>query len=157
MKCLFLGYNSSETKLINFLKKKGHSVKQTKRNINIKASSYDLIISFGYKKIIKKNILNSLKRPIINLHMSYLPYNRGSHPNFWSFYENTPKGVSIHEISELLDAGPIIFQKKINFQIFKNKRLTFKQAYKKYFIELEKLFIDNFEKLRIKKYKTKKI
>ena len=88
--------------------------------------------------------------------MSYLPYNRGSHPNFWSFYENTPKGVSIHEISELLDAGPIIFQKKINFQIFKNKRLTFKQAYKKYFIELEKLFIDNFEKLRIKKYKTKK-
>ena len=73
MKCLFLGYNSSETKLINFLKKKGHSVKQTKRNINIKASSYDLIISFGYKKIIKKNILNSLKRPIINLHMSYLP------------------------------------------------------------------------------------
>ncbi len=156
MKCLFLGYNSSETKLINFLKKKGFSVKQTKRNINTKASSYDLIISFGYKKIIKKNILNSLKRPIINLHMSYLPYNRGSHPNFWSFYENTPKGVSIHEISELLDAGPIIFQKKINFQIFKNKRLTFKQAYKKYFIELEKLFIDNFEKLRIKKYKTKK-
>ena len=108
MKCLFLGYNRSETKLVSFLKKKGYSVKQTKKNISQEASNYDLIISFGYRKVIKKNVLNSLKRPIINLHMSYLPYNRGSHPNFWSFYKNTPKGVSIHEINELLDGGPII-------------------------------------------------
>jgi len=157
MKCLFLGYNRSETKLVSFLKKKGYSVKQTKKNISQEASNYDLIISFGYRKVIKKNVLNSLKRPIINLHMSYLPYNRGSHPNFWSFYKNTPKGVSIHEINELLDGGPIIFKKKINFKIVKNKRFTFKQAYKKSFIELEKLFIDNFEKIRMKKYKTKKI
>ena len=156
MKCLFLGYNRSETKLVSFLKKKGYSVKQTKKNISQEASNYDLIISFGYRKVIKKNVLNSLKRPIINLHMSYLPYNRGSHPNFWSFYKNTPKGVSIHEINELLDGGPIIFKKKINFKIVKNKRFTFKQAYKKSFIELEKLFIDNFEKIRMKKYKTKK-
>ena len=41
--------------------------------------------------------------------MSFLPYNRGSHPNFWSFVENTPKGVSIHEVSNGIDDGDIIF------------------------------------------------
>ena len=44
-----------------------------------------------------------MKRPIVNLHISYLPFNRGSHPNYWSFVENTPKGVSIHEIDEQIE------------------------------------------------------
>ena len=156
MRCLFLGYRSNKTKLISFLKKKGFSVKQTNQKIDLRATDYDLIISFGYRKIIKKNVLRKLKRPIINLHMSYLPYNRGSHPSFWSFYNNTTKGISIHEVNELIDAGPIIYQKKINFKINKNKDLTFKQAYKRSFKELEKLFINKFEKIRFYNYQTKK-
>ena len=54
---------------------------------------------------------------MINLHISYLPYNKGAHPNFWSWVKNTPKGVSIHLISEKIDAGDIIFQKKLIFQM----------------------------------------
>ena len=45
--------------------------------------------------------------------MSFLPYNRGSHPNFWSFIDDTPKGITIHEIDEGADTGNIVFQKKI--------------------------------------------
>ena len=76
------------------------------------AKSYDLIISFGYNKILKKNILEKISRPPINLHISYLPYNRGAYPNFWSFIKETPKGVSIHEINEGIDKGGIIARKK---------------------------------------------
>ena len=97
MKILFLGYGKGETSLIDFLEDRGHLLKNTSSKVN-NFSDYDLVISFGYRHIIKDTELKSLKRPIINLHVSFLPFNRGSHPNFWSHFENTPSGVSIHEI-----------------------------------------------------------
>ena len=56
-KILFLGYNADQTKLISFLKKKKFKVNQLgQKQINIKNIDKDtLLISFGYKKIIKKN------------------------------------------------------------------------------------------------------
>ena len=156
MKCLFLGYKNNKTKLINFLKKKKYVVKHTDKQIGKEISKYDLVVSFGYRQIIKEKILKLSKRPIINLHMSYLPHNRGSHPSFWSFYDKTLKGVTIHEINNSIDSGPILFQKKIKFNIIKNKNLTFKQAYKKSFNLLENLFIKNFIKIKTKNYRVKK-
>ena len=81
---------------------------------------------------------------MINLHISYLPYNRGAHPNFWSWVKNTPKGVSIHFISEKIDAGDIIFQRKINFP---NDNITFRKSYNMLRAELDALFIRNFNKI----------
>ena len=97
----FLGYSKKKTRLISFLKKKKKIklVQLFNKDLSLKnAARADLIISFGYKKIINQNILNIVKRPIINLHISYLPYNRGKYPNYWSFVNKTPKGVTIHEI-----------------------------------------------------------
>ena len=91
MRCLFLGYNSNQTKLINFLKKKKISVTNKKKLLPKRIEKFDLIISFGYKKIIKSDILRKIKRPILNLHMSYLPFNKGAHPNFWGFHDDTKK------------------------------------------------------------------
>ena len=157
MRCLFLGYNSKKTRLINFLRKKKISVISTKKEISIQqAEKFDLIICFGYRKIIKENILQKAKRPILNLHPSYLPFNRGAYPNYFSFYHNTKKGVTIHEIDKNLDTGPIIFQKEIKFNIKKNKELTFKQAYNILFRELEEIFIKNYKSLISNNYKIKK-
>ena len=55
-----------------------------------------------------------------------------------------------------IDAGPIILQKKINFNFSKNKKLTFNQAYRKSFKILENIFMENFEKIMLKNYKLKK-
>ena len=79
--------------------------------------------------------------------MSLLPYNRGSHPNFWSFVENTPKGITIHEISNGIDDGDIIFQKKFKLDPYLEKFSTFKKTYNYLFDALEILFIENFEKI----------
>lgn len=155
---LFLGYSSKKTQIINFLKKQKLKVICTNKplkegqNLNI----YDLIISFGYKHLISKKIFKRYKRPIINLHMSYLPFNKGAHPNFWSFMDNTPSGVSIHEINEKLDGGNIVLQKLIHFDLNKNKQLTFKSTYETLFLELENLFIRNFKKILLKRYKSHK-
>lgn len=157
MKCLFLGYNERETKLIRFLKNKNIKVKNYKKNLSKKILiDNDIVISFGYKKIIPKSLLKNLKNPIINLHISFLPYNRGANPNFWSFVDDTKKGVTIHEINSKIDAGNIIFQKEIKFNIKKNKNLTFKETYKTLILEIEKLFINNYKVIINNEYKTKK-
>ncbi|MDA9562461.1 peptidoglycan DD-metalloendopeptidase family protein [Candidatus Pelagibacter bacterium] len=156
-KVIFLGYRSNKTNLIKFLRNKKNIVREFgNKNINKKnIKDSDLIISFGYRKIIKEKILKISKRPILNLHISYLPYNRGSHPNFWSFIMNTPKGVTIHEIDKKIDMGSIVFRKKIIFK--KNLDLTFNETHKILIREIEKLFIKNYEKIIDGTYKTKKI
>lgn len=156
--CLFLGYDNNKTKLINFLEDKNIEVKK-KLNQELKVTDIidtDAIISFGYRKIISKKVLSQLKRPIVNLHMSLLPYNRGSHPNFWSFVENTPKGITIHEISNGIDDGDIIFQNKFEIDPSLEKFSTFKKTYNYLFHALENLFIENFEKIINHSYSTKK-
>ena len=152
----FLGYTSKNTNLIRYLRRKKNIVNVFgNKNINKKIiEESDLIISFGYRKIIKNKYLKLLKRPIINLHISYLPYNRGAHPNFWSFVDNTPKGVTIHEIDEKIDMGFIIFRKKIKF---KKKNLTFLESHKILIKEIEKLFVKNYFKIISGKYTKKKI
>ena len=128
MKCLFLGYNRKKTKLIKLLEAKGYKVTNINRKISFSdIDNNNLYISFGYRKIISKKIIQRAKRPIINLHLSFLPFNRGAHPNFWSFIEDTPSGVSIHEIDDGVDTGPIIFQKKLNLIIKKIRILLLNQ------------------------------
>jgi len=153
----FLGYKSDKTNLIKFLKNKKNIVDALgNRSINNKIiTNSDLIISFGYRKIINKKKLKLSKRPILNLHISYLPFNRGSDPNFWSFIENTPKGVTIHEINEKVDMGYVVFRKKIFFK--KKKDLTFKKTHEILIKEIEKLFIKNYKKIISGKYLKKKL
>ena len=88
--------------------------------------------------------------------MSYLPFNKEANPNFWSFRDNTKKGVTIHEIDKNLDTGPIIFQKEIKFNIQKNKKITFKSTYNILFLEMEKLFIKNYKSIIFNKYRKKR-
>jgi len=135
---LFLGYDREQTKLIGALVDANCEVHHTDEKIDV--VDYDLIISFGYLHILKVDFLNSVLCPVINLHISYLPYNKGAHPNFWSFYDNTPSGVTIHLIDEGIDTGAIIYQKYVNFD---NGERTFSQTYKRLINEIERLFLDN--------------
>jgi methionyl-tRNA formyltransferase len=152
--CLFLGYKKNQTSLINFLKKKNFIIKNYQKIPALKTfKQSDFILSFGFRKIISENIIKKLKIPIVNIHLSYLPFNRGAHPNFWSFIENTPAGVSIHKINKGIDTGNVILRKKIYFNINLNKFSTFKKTYNFLFLEAEKLFKKNFNKIYNKKYK----
>ena len=149
----FLGYKNNETKIINFLKKNDCKVDvygNVKLDKKIIKKNYDLIISSGYKHIIKNEILNNIKRAPINIHPSLLPYNKGRYPVFWSFYNNTPQGVTIHLIDSSIDGGDIIFSKKI---IFSNNKMTFKKAFNTIKEEGEKLFIKNWNLIKSQKYK----
>ena len=154
LKILFLGYNKNETSLIHFLTNQGYKVVHKKSKVDLSfAHNFDFIISFGYRFIIKKDIISFFAEKIINLHISYLPFGRGSHPVFWSFVENHPKGVSIHLIEEKLDQGRILVQKTIKYN--KNET-TFKKVYKRSIIEIQKLFIQYHEDILNCNIKPKK-
>ena len=86
-----------------------------------------------------------MKGRILNLHVSYLPWNRGSSPNFWSFIDNTPKGVTIHYIDKGLDTGDILFQQEIMFDETKE---TFASSYERLNTAITNLFKENWEAIR---------
>lgn len=142
-KILFLGYNNQETSLVNEIEGRGFNVVQTNERIEW-SDEYRLAISYGYRHIISKKQISDSTAPIINLHISYLPWNKGAHPNFWSHFDCTPSGVTIHEIDEGVDTGNIIVQKYVNFE---KSEITFSQTFKRLRKEVEILFIKNIDKL----------
>ena len=87
--------------------KKGETVNAIRR---LKA---DIAISVLFDYIIGGKLLTIFPQGIINLHSSYLPYNRGQYPNVWSIVEETPAGVTLHYIDEGIDTGDIIVQREV--------------------------------------------
>lgn len=104
---------------------------------------YDFIISFGYRHIIKKDIIDLFPDKIINMHISYLPYNKGADPNLWSYLENSPKGVTIHKIDAGLDTGDILLQKNVQDNI----EDTLKTSYDRLINEIVSLFNENVDNI----------
>lgn len=107
----------------------------------VKELSPDIFVSYNYKYIISEEIITLMDGKIVNLHISFLPWNRGADPNLWSFLENTPNGVTIHLIDKDVDTGNILLQKRFEL----NERVeTLESSYKKLHDEIQKLFIVNW-------------
>ena len=69
----------------------------------------------GYRVILRRPVLERLPDRVVNLHISYLPYNRGADPTLWSVLEDTPAGASIHYVDEGVDTGDVIAQRRVEF------------------------------------------
>ena len=144
-----MGYNEKNKANFNF--EKENTVDHSENKVLNNVEDYDLLISFGYRHIISKENLQKCKRPPVNLHISYLPYNRGVHPNFWAWYENTTHGVTIHHIDENVDTGNIISQEKVFFKT----QILLSDSYDILIERIEKLFLKNYNKILHFNYKTK--
>ena len=143
----FLGYDDQQTKLLEFCRQQSCDVTHIDNHDHIDdvvslLLLSDLIISFGYRHIIPYHILQQIKRPILNLHISYLPYNRGSHPNFWAFYDHTPHGTTIHEMNEKCDEGDIIIQQQ--YDDF-HDLMPLSHSYDLLIQRIENCFIDHWQ------------
>ena len=68
-KILFLGYSQSQTKLIDALVANNCIVDHTDEKIEA-TKGYDYVISYGYRHILRQNIIDGLACPIFNLHIS---------------------------------------------------------------------------------------
>lgn len=143
MKILYLGMFRKT--LINHIMLFGDTVIQTEDKITSETiKDIDFIVSYGYRHIVGKDIISKFDKKIINLHISLLPWNKGSDPNLWSFLKDTPKGVTIHYMDEKLDTGDVIVQKEIIF----DKYETLKTTYEILSNSIEDLFIQNWLNIR---------
>ena len=113
----------------------------------------EFIISFGHRQIIKEPILSSFRDRIINIHPSFLPWNRGADPNFWSWFDDTPKGVTIHRIDAGIDTGNIIVQQHLNKW---TEGETLKSSYYYLLGKAKGLFEDNWKNIRRDALPTRK-
>lgn len=146
MAILFLGPDTSP--LLSWLRRREESVIQTEQRINaefISLNCVDFIVSYGYRFKIKKETLDAVASRAVNLHISYLPWNRGADPNLWSFIEATPKGVTIHYIDEDLDTGDIIVQKRVQFT---DELATLASTYQTLQDEIQDLFKLHWKSIR---------
>jgi methionyl-tRNA formyltransferase len=82
-----------------------------KKELNTLIGYYDLIFSLHCKQLFPKKIVDSVR--CINIHPGYNPFNRGWYPQVFSILNNLPCGVTIHEMDEHLDHGPIIYQMEV--------------------------------------------
>lgn len=108
----------------------------------------ELIVLAWWPKIIGRNLIGLSGVRIVNFHPSLLPYNRGKNYNFWTIVEETPFGVTIHEVNEGIDSGDILFQKTIE----KNWEDTGESLYKKAKTSMLELFTESFDLLVEGKY-----
>jgi len=117
MKVLFLGNIGSP--IVDLIKSSGDEVVITSRPLNLtflNEHDPEFIVSSGYPHRVSKETIEFVQGKIINLHISYLPWNRGADPDFWSLIDNTPKGVTIHYMDETFDTGDIIIQSEVRVE-----------------------------------------
>lgn len=146
MKILWLG-PKRET-LFAWLTQNGDIVEQTEERLDINTgllSGVEWLVSYGYRHILKPDILALFPARAINLHISFLPWNRGADPNLWSFLENTPKGVTVHLIDAGVDTGAILVQRKVSFS---EPEETLASSYRKLSETIEALFCQSWEQIK---------
>lgn len=155
MKVLYLGPDSP---LVTYLQKQGEEVIRIEEKISpqdVVGTEADYLVSYGYRHIISEEILALFFRKAINLHISLLPWNRGADPNFWSWIEGTPKGVSIHYLDTGVDTGDVLGQKEIPESDF-GENPTLASTYELLQREIQELFKEKWELLRIGRCHRKK-
>jgi methionyl-tRNA formyltransferase len=148
MNVLFLG--PSDSLVLDFLKSTEADVAQTLHPLDetfFDEHAVDLLVSHGYRHVIKPSVLDRFPRRAVNLHISYLPWNRGADPNLWSFIENTPKGVSIHYLDAGIDTGDLIAQKAVEF----GPEETLRTSYARLQSEIAQLFATQWSRIRDEK------
>ncbi len=79
-----------------------------------KLSGFDLFVVASYGLIIPKNILGLPKYKTLNIHPSLLPKLRGPSPIVSAILEENETGVTIIELDEKIDHGPILVQEKLS-------------------------------------------
>ena len=113
--------NAKGLKIANNFKIKNYAIKFKNRSIFEKQSlklmkryNIDMICLAGFMKIVSGNFIKKFSNPILNIHPSLLPKYKGLKTHLRAI-KNKDKfsGASVHKVTQKLDSGKIILQKKI--------------------------------------------
>jgi len=80
----------------------------------LKKYNIDMLCLAGFMKVLSGNFIKKFSKPILNIHPSLLPKYKGLNTHERAI-KNKDKfaGASIHKVTERLDSGKVILQKKV--------------------------------------------
>lgn len=104
----------------------------------------DYIVCVHFPYLIRRPILEAAKSGVLNLHPSYLPFNRGWHTPSWAILDGTPAGASFHYMTESLDSGDIVCQRRIDIDAADTAHTLYRRLKT---LELE-VFVEGWTRIR---------
>lgn len=118
----------------------------------IKNLKPDIIIINSYSMILKKDLLSLPTKGVLNIHAAPLPKYRGSNPEVWAMINNEFNfGVTIHEVTEKIDDGPILDQIFFSIKFNDDRKILNKRIY----IKTNDLIRKNIKSILNKSWKSK--
>lgn len=127
---IIIGLHPRQTEGVDIIEYAKNSKIQIYESENINSKDFinrlillkiDLIVSCNEKKIFKKELINLPKLGALNIHGGLLPMQRGGGGMYSAFINEQDAGLSVHFITEDIDAGDIIAQKVR--KIYKNENI----------------------------------
>lgn len=80
---------------------------------HLRSLELDYLVCVHFPYMIRRAVLDTASCGVLNLHPSYLPFNRGWHTPSWAILDGTPAGASLHYMAESLDSGDVVCQQQI--------------------------------------------
>ena len=106
---------AKRSKIKNYIiKSQSKSIFENKSLKLLKKNNINLLCLAGFMKILSGNFIKKFSWPILNIHPSLLPKYKGLNTHQRAI-RNKDKfaGASVHKVTQKLDSGKIILQKKI--------------------------------------------
>ncbi|QLY78758.1 dTDP-4-amino-4,6-dideoxyglucose formyltransferase [Clostridium intestinale] len=119
-----------------------------KDDLDLIIRRYKLILSLHCKQIFPNRLVSSIR--CINIHPGFNPYNRGWFPQVFSILNKLPIGVTIHEMDNKLDHGPIILQREVKISSYDTSYDVYKKIQN---LEIE-LLTNNLRDIIDRNYKS---
>ena len=97
----------------------------------LKKYNIDILCLAGFMKVLSANFIKKFSKPILNIHPSLLPKYKGLNTHVRAI-KNKDRfaGASIHKVTEKLDSGKVILQKKVKILKSDNVRSLEKKVLK---------------------------
>ncbi|MGN7612964.1 formyltransferase family protein [Magnetococcales bacterium HHB-1] len=113
---------------------------------DIQRKNVDIVVIM-VSDVLKKQIIAAPNRGCINKHAAFLPANRGLYPYLWATLDETPQGVSYHQVAPEIDAGDLLYQKKIDQPSHLESMITFYHyvftSYPEHILQAIKALVEN--------------
>jgi len=100
---------------------------------SLKDLEFDLLLSVSWRHKVSKRVLDLAKVGSINFHNSLLPKHRGAYSNVYPILlGDEESGVTLHWMTENLDDGDIIIQRKFEIKEWDTAKEAFKKVNENY-------------------------
>ncbi len=123
---------ASKSKIKNYgIKYKKNSNFENRSLKLLKKYNIDILCLAGFMRILSGNFIKKFYKPILNIHPSLLPKYKGLNTHERAI-KNSDKfaGASVHKVTQKLDSGKIILQKKVKILKLDNQKSLEKKVLK---------------------------